>query len=768
MALPERFQVSRNTLLVDRAMNRTIRFGGAAVIVAVSGILLFVVLQILPLFRGARLTPALVFPATNLSNSPARLLGADEWMEAPFVVDDAGVFHFYHLSYAETNGKTYPALDRLESVRPDVFPPGETPTAFAYDQERQEIALGGPGGRFAILELGYAADFSSEKRAVRQGLRTALRSTLGKPGAALSAVAFGGDGDRKLAAAIQPGPSGPELYIRSFVKSRSLEGEAALLAGTEHELTTNLPSPPVRLLVKKQADGLLAILADGSVAYLAVDDEGATLRQIFTPFEDLPEKRVGNAEFIFGDVSVSFVSAAGEHRVFSLYARADRDNLRLFGRTKSFAALSGAAGWSAHGIRNKTLLLGEGRKAALCYTTTESVRWRGELPVATLRGILGGKNDKALFLGADRNLHLYDLVDRHPEVSWTAFFGKVWYEGSAEPKYEWQSTGGTDDFEPKLSLVPLILGTLKGTFYALLFAVPLGLLAALYTSQFLSPGLKGYVKPVMELSASLPSVVLGFIAALILAPLVENRVPSILLILIFTPAAAIVFGALWARQPARSRARIPAGWEFAAFAPVFLAAVAAAWLLGPPMERLLFTVADPATGTRVADFKLWFTHATGLPFEQRNSLVVGFIMGFAVMPILFTIAEDALSNVPDSMRSGALALGASRWQTAIHVVLPTAAAGLFSAVMVAFGRAVGETMIVVMATGNTPVLDFNLFNGMRTLSANIAVELPEAPEGGTLYRTLFFGALVLFAMTFVLNTLAEILRQRLREKYKNV
>jgi len=143
-------------------------------------------------------------------------------------------------------------------------------------------------------------------------------------------------------------------------------------------------------------------------------------------------------------------------------------------------------------------------------------------------------------------------------------------------------------------------------------------------------------------------------------------------------------------------------------------------------------------------------------------------MGFAVIPIIFTITEDALSNVPKTLVSGSLALGASRWQTALHVVLPTAFPGIFSAVMVGLGRAVGETMIVVMATGNTPIMDFNIFSGMRTLSANIAVELPEAPYLSTLYRALFLGALVLFVMTFIVNTIAEIIRQRLREKYRTV
>jgi phosphate transport system permease protein len=141
-------------------------------------------------------------------------------------------------------------------------------------------------------------------------------------------------------------------------------------------------------------------------------------------------------------------------------------------------------------------------------------------------------------------------------------------------------------------------------------------------------------------------------------------------------------------------------------------------------------------------------------------------MGFAVIPIIFTIADDALSSVPSSLTAGSLALGASRWQTALRVVLPTASPGIFSAVMIGFGRAVGETMIVLMATGNTPVLDWSMFNGMRTLSANIAVEIPEAPHGGTLYRVLFLAAGLLFMMTFAVNTVAELVRQRLRERYR--
>ncbi len=151
-------------------------------------------------------------------------------------------------------------------------------------------------------------------------------------------------------------------------------------------------------------------------------------------------------------------------------------------------------------------------------------------------------------------------------------------------------------------------------------------------------------------------------------------------------------------------------------------------------------------------------------YVQRNALVVGFVMGFAIIPIIYTISEDALSTVPRHLRSASLGAGATPLQTALRVVVPTAMSGLFSAVMIGLGRAVGETMIVLMAAGNTPVFDWNIFNGFRTLSANIAVELPEAVRDSTHYRTLFLAALTLLFLTFLINTVAELVRLRFRRR----
>ena len=395
-------------------------------------------------------------------------------------------------------------------------------------------------------------------------------------------------------------------------------------------------------------------------------------------------------------------------------------------------------------------------------------RWQRELDYELKHVAISSKYDKILALGADNSLRVFGLKDPHAKGGFAAYFKKQWYEGASHPKYEWQSTGGTDEYEPKLSLIPLIIGTLKGTFYAMLFATPIALAAALYTSQFLSWKIRLFVKPTMEIMASLPSVVLGFLAALWLAPIVEVHLVFIFLVLILLPISAMVFGSVWSRVPIRYRQYLALGNEFVLLFILIFIMTGVCWCLAPQIEKQCFSVFDPITGANVSDFRRWWRQTTHLPFEQRNALVVGFAMGFAVIPIIFSIAEESLSNVPKALSSGALALGASRWQTAIRIVLPTASAGIFSAIMIGLGRAVGETMIVLMATGNTPIMDFNIFTGMRTLSANIAVELPEAPHEGTLYRTLFLGALLLFFFTFILNSFAEILQQHFREKYKTI
>ncbi|WP_372489482.1 ABC transporter permease subunit [Pseudomonas caspiana] len=350
------------------------------------------------------------------------------------------------------------------------------------------------------------------------------------------------------------------------------------------------------------------------------------------------------------------------------------------------------------------------------------------------------------------------LKNPHPEVSWSALWGKVWYENYDAPKYVWQSTASNSDFEPKLSLAPLTYGTLKAAFYAMLLAAPLAVAAAIYTAYFMAPSLRRKVKPVIELMEAMPTVILGFFAGLFLAPYLEGHLPGVFSLMLLTPIGILLAGFAWSRLPDSIRLRVPDGWESAILLPVVLLVGWFSLSMSPHLENWFFG----------GDMRMWISHDLGITYDQRNALVVGIAMGFAVIPNIYSIAEDAVFSVPRGLTLGSLALGATPWQTLTRVVILTASPGIFSALMIGMGRAVGETMIVLMATGNTPIMDMNLFEGMRTLAANVAVEMPESEVGGSHYRVLFLAALVLLMFTFVMNTLAELIRQRLRKKYSSL
>jgi len=441
--------------------------------------------------------------------------------------------------------------------------------------------------------------------------------------------------------------------------------------------------------------------------------------------------------------------------------------------------------------------------------------------------------ENRLFAAGPAGAAAWSLAAGYPEMTFPTLFLPVWYEGYPGPAHAWETTGH-EAFESKFGLVPLIFGTIKATSYSMLFATPIAILAAIYTSQFMHPRWKSRVKPTIEMMASLPSVVLGFIAGLVFAPALERVLVPTLAGVFVVPLTILAAAHLWQLLPSGLRTSL-AGWRLPLVAlGVIPAGLAAAAALGPMVEWLLFqgdvrawldghdgsgfggwvVAALPLTAVG----SVWITGrlvnpwlrrvgagwsqqragmaslgvfvvgvtaavllavAAGVFFDairldtrgglfgtyvQRNALVVAVGMSFAIIPLIYTIADDALASVPEHLRSASLGAGATPWQTAVRVIVPAAASGLFSAVMIGLGRAVGETMIVLMAAGNTPLVSWNLFNGFQTLSAAIATELPEAARGSTHYRVLFLAALALFAMTFVVNTAAEIVRQRFRRR----
>jgi len=750
-----RFTVSPMTLAADRWMGRLIRFGGVGVVLAVFGMLAFLIFQVFPLFTGANVTAvgSLSVPANAVA------FGEDEYGDFPYVVLADGKVVFQRAADGAKAHEWAPSLGALQVTAVRSYPRAGL------------VFLGLSDGSVQELQVAYRSTFDAAgKRAIEPVVTALAPVAIGKPGVPCLEVWNAKGSQSRLMVVRQADAGKPLLTAVRLTERKGLGGKARVTVSPPFVVAADAASIE-KVLLPSTAESLIVVGKSGEVRTYADDGAAFTFLQSFVPFKDAKDPAVASAGLIFGNVSVVFVGRSGEQQVWSMYPQVQPDgkSLRRWGKIHDGEALAGAGEGVYAAEGNKCYLAVAGGKLQIRNMTTGSLRWEGDAPSGSIRQLaFAGNYDRFTALSADGKLHRWSIVDHHPESSWGAFFGKIWYEGASGPAYTWQSSAGSDEFEAKYSLVPLFYGTVKGTFYALLFALPIALTAAIYVSQFLRPEYRQVVKPVMEIMASLPSVVLGFLAGLWLAPLVDPRLISLFCAVGILAPAALFAGFLWSALPQPIRRQVKPGMEFLWLLPFLALCAFAAWKSGPAVEAAFFTVKDTASGLPIADFREWWRQTTGATYDSRNSLVVGFVMGFAVIPIVFTIAEDALSNVPNSLVSGSLALGASRWQTVWNVVVPTAISGIVSGIMIGFGRAIGETMIVVMATGNTAVMEANPFSGMRTLSANIAVELPEAAAGHTHYRALFLGACCLFLLTFVINTLAEILRQRLRERYKVV
>jgi phosphate transport system permease protein len=735
---------TRRRIGVDRWTSRLIVVGGLIVIVSILGILLVILAEAWPLFRSPS-AQLLTITATGQDSAPWSAAGPDsldidEYRELAFTLTADGAVRFQSLR----DGRRLPPvpISGLDGAR-------MTSVATAG---KGHYVVGTSDGRVLPVEVAFDTAFTAGGRTltpkVKFGEGSAVDPDRRRPIVRL-AVATASGGPLSVAQV-----AAAELVLQTVQEKKALIGPSrkeetrqALIPPVEGEITAlRLDGRGEDLFLATSRGQLLRYdLRDPSNPVLAETIDATTNRA-----------GIGVLGFLIGDRTLVTGDQTGE--VSSWQVVQDASGRRLT-RIHRFTPHTAPVVGFAASRRDKGFVTADVRGGLhVAFGTSGRTLLSLDTPGGDpLRAVaFAPKADGLLTLDGAGQLRSWSLDNAHPEITLAALFGKVWYEGYPAPAYVWQSTGGTDDFESKFSLTPLIYGTLKGTFYALLFAVPLALLAAVYVSEFMHPSIKNYVKPVVEIMAAMPSVVLGFLAGLWLAPVIERIVPGIFLAPVVLLVAILAALLVWQLVPLTIRGWLRGGTEILLLVPVVVGGLWAAVALGGLLEAT-------ALG---GSYREWLQSVLGLTYDQRNSLVVGIAMGFAVIPIIFTIAEDSLSNVPGHLRAGSLAVGATRWQTAVRIVLPTASPGIFSAIMIGFGRAVGETMIVLMATGNTPVMDWSIFNGFRALSANIAVELPEAPEGATLFRVLFLAALLLFCLTFAVNTVAEIVRLRLRQKFR--
>jgi len=732
-AAPARFERDhariRRLRLVDGIVRRAITGGGLLIVLAVLGIFVFVFAEAVPLLYPA---VAVERPAEGARSAPGRALavGEDEYREAGWALSATGRIRLVDFVRETVAGEE--ALGDLG---------GATLLGGGRALDQDVAAAGTSDGRVLVAGILFEPIFGDGRRqgqTVRVGWQAEF--TL-REKAPVSLVAVASDGERVTVAGAGEG------FLA--VASRRIEGMKVEVRDLSSALAGH---EPVSLALAHDAGSLCVGTAAGRVLRLSLDGEGPAPREILVA----GSSPVTAVAYAFGSQTILVGDAAGRVSGWQGIRSAASGGAPAFTRVREFETAPAAVTAFAPSRRNKTFLVVD-RRGGVRLDLVTTARTLADVPARGEGGpaAVAPKQDGAVVVVGEGALRRLDFDSPHPEVTFGTLFTPILYEGYDRPEFVWQSTGGTDDYEPKLSLVPLVAGSLKGVLYAMLFSVPLALLAAVYTSQFAPPGMRSVVKPTVEIMAALPSVVVGFLAGLWLSPFLERHLAHVSLLVLGIPVAVLAAVAALRLLPAGLQRWFAGGREILLLGPFLAAAVAGAMLAGGGVEDAVFG----------GSLRAWLLAEWGVRYDPRNAVVVGFALGFAVIPVIYTVSEDAMSNVPRSLRAASEALGASRWQTAWRLVVPAASPGIFAALMLGFGRAIGETMIVVMATGNTPILDFSPFCGMRTISACIAVEMPEAPMGGTLYRVLFLAGAVLFAFAFLCNTFADLVGQRLRDRY---
>ncbi len=735
------FNTDRSRLFKDRFAKFGITAGGIMVLIALLLIFFYLLYVVQPIFESAKVEKRASFNVANAEKIVG--LGVEEQTEVAYLLDNQGQVNFYSVDKANFGKK----LKTLNATLPAKV------TSFANSAPFQgHYAYGLENGTVIIVAPKFLVTFPNNERKLTPRLGYPpgeMALEVDEQGAAIKRFAFSHYEDKTAVVALT---ADKRVVFSSFVAEENMFTGEVEWQVERTEL--NIDGRVDELLMSP--DTTRTFVRSANQIYVFDTRYPSEVEQIQLLSANEENANIVSSQLLAGANSLMLANDNGE---ISQWFEVNTDSGREFQKIRSFETTKQSKlNIFTEFYRRTFFTTGQNGELGVYYTTSEAKLWQGKVSEGAIEQFAIAPRSNVALILADNKLTVLEIHNEHPEVTWSALWQEVWYEGYPEPGYIWQSTSASDDFESKFSLVPISFGTLKAAMYAMLFAVPIAISAAIYTAYFMSSELRRVVKPTVEIMEALPTVILGFLAGLWLAPLIEEHLPAIVGLLVLLPLGILATALGWTKLPAAIRHKIPEGSHSILLIPVVLFI---GWLSFAMSESIELWMFD-------GNVRQYLTNELGMTFDQRNSLVVGIAMGFAVIPTIFSIAEDAVFSVPKHLSNGSLALGATQWQTLIRVVLLTASPGIFSAVMMGLGRAVGETMIVLMATGNTPIMDWSIFQGMRTLAANIAVEMPESEVGSSHYRILFLAAFVLFIFTFIFNTVAEFVRQQLREKYSSM
>jgi phosphate transport system permease protein len=728
----------------DAWFRRLMTFGGVSVILAISAIFFYLASVVVPLMRSAQLEDLNQYPLPGPQQERTLHLSSEELAEVGARVTDAGRVVFFDMR----NGR--PMAEHQARI-----PAGAAITAFDAGAPHQyATAFGLADGRVLLLKQTYEVTFPNDKRTITPGIEYPLGeepTVVDEQRAPIRMLSVQHSGEGTTIVALT---EDRRILVRSIATSKNLiTGEVQLessggeVPGVEGEIS--------RLMLEVKQRDLYVLHAGRYISHFDLSDRENP--KLVRRAEVLPEgERVSALRILSGGYSLIVGSARGALAQWFLVRDADT-GYRLE-RIREFDPLPGAITVIAPEYFRKGFLAGDERgNVGLYYATSHRTLLQERIAQSPIASATISPRANALMVqdagGAFRHARIWN---EHPEVSWHSLWQKVWYESYEEPGLHLAVVGGDFGFRAQVQPRAAHLRHAEGGVLRHAGGGPAGgsrrhlhrvlhVAAHAHGGQALDRDHGGAADGDPRLSSP------GCGSRRSSKATWRERCSPML----FMPLFILVAAYAWHLLPQDLKQRVPAGWEAALLIPVVMLAVYAAIALGHPIEAAFFG----------GDMPHWLSNDRGHHLRAAQFAGRRHRHGLRRDADIFSIAEDAIFSVPKHLTSGSLALGATPWQTLLYVVLLTASPGIFSAIMIGMGRAVGETMIVLMATGNTAVMDLQHLHGLPHAVGEHRRR--DAGGRGRLHALplLFLSALVLFGFTFFVNTLAELVRQRLRERY---
>ncbi|WP_288501200.1 phosphate ABC transporter permease, partial [uncultured Pseudomonas sp.] len=531
---PELQRKRRLRALKDRLTRWYVLVGGLAVLAAITLIFFYLAYVVLPLFQGAELTSRQALQPAWLKEEAGKplMIALEEQNLVGMRVSDQGQVLFF-------DTKTGEALERVDLP----IPAGVQVSSIGTDQPGSSmVMLGLSNGQALVFTHTYKITYPDNKKTITPTIDYPYGKqpfVLDEQARVLEHVSASVNGDALLLA----GSTGAHLQVIALTRSENMMTAEVTTEQTRIELP-QMTETVKNIFIDPRQQWLYVINGRATADVFSLRDKSLNGR--YTLAQSADTEVTATAQLVGG---ISLIIGDSHGGLAQWFMARDPDGESRFKQIRTFQlGTSPIVQIDAEERRKGFIALDAEGKLGVFHSTAH--RTLLVESVAQGPGILAlSPRANRIMIEEPGRLLPLKLHNPHPEVSFSALWGKVWYENYDAPKYVWQSTASNTDFEPKLSLSPLTFGTLKAAFYAMILAAPLAIAAAIYTAYFMAPGMRRKVKPVIELMEAMPTVILGFFAGLFLAPYLEGHLPGVFSLFLLMPVGILLAGFTWSRLP---------------------------------------------------------------------------------------------------------------------------------------------------------------------------------------------------------------------------